>query len=149
MQSTYPETDTHLCSFLHCLYLTLILFDFTLLCILSCCNRATHFASLAHFVSRICVTDFFMTENLHQGHIGLSETLFMGKREKKYIRKKRESKKDRERERQSERIDRRRTNVQQLTCNIDLSSSFYLFFSFVLIQLKPLVLKGKVLGEKF
>ena len=43
---------------------------------------------------------------------------------------------------------RRRTNVQQLTCNIDLSSSFYyLFFSFVLIKLKPFVLKGKVLGE--
>ena len=45
---------------------------------------------------------------------------------------------------------RRRTNVQQLTCKIDLSSSFYyLFFSFVLIELKPFVLKGKVLGEKF
>ena len=45
---------------------------------------------------------------------------------------------------------RRRTNVQQLTCNIDLSSSFcYLFFSFVLIELKPFVSKGKVLGEKF
>ena len=44
---------------------------------------------------------------------------------------------------------RRRTNVQQLTCKIDLSSSFYyLFFSFVLIELKPFVLKGKVLGEK-
>ena len=44
----------------------------------------------------------------------------------------------------------RRTNVQQLTCKIDLSKSFYyLFFSFVLIELKPLVLKGKVLGEKF
>ena len=44
---------------------------------------------------------------------------------------------------------RRRTNVQQLTCKIDLSISFYcLFFSFVLIELKPLVLKGKVLGEK-
>ena len=40
--------------------------------------------------------------------------------------------------------------MRQLTCNIDLSSSFYyLFFSFVLIELKPLVLKGKVLGEKF
>ena len=36
-----------------------------------------------------------------------------------------------------------------LTCNIDLSSSFYyLFFSFVLLELKPFVLKGKVLGEK-
>ena len=46
---------------------------------------------------------------------------------------------------------RRRTNVQQLTCNIDLSKSFYyLFFSFVLLlELKPFVLKGKVLGEKF
>ena len=45
---------------------------------------------------------------------------------------------------------RKRTNVQQLTCNIDLSRSFYyLFFSFVLIELKPFVLKGKVLGEKF
>ena len=45
---------------------------------------------------------------------------------------------------------RRRTNVQQLTCNIDLSYSFYyLFCSFVLIELKPFVLKGKVLGEKF
>ena len=44
---------------------------------------------------------------------------------------------------------RRRTNVQQLTCNIDLSRSFYyLFFSFVLLELKPFVLKGKVLGEK-
>ena len=45
---------------------------------------------------------------------------------------------------------RRRTNVQQLTCNINLSSSFYyLFFSFVLIGIKPFVLKGKALGEKF
>ena len=43
---------------------------------------------------------------------------------------------------------RRRTNVQQLTCKIDLSCSFYyLFFSFVLIELKPSVLKGKVVGE--
>ena len=40
--------------------------------------------------------------------------------------------------------------MQQLTCNIDLSCSFYyLFFSFVLIELKPFVLKGKALGEKF
>ena len=40
--------------------------------------------------------------------------------------------------------------MQQLTCNIDLSISFYyLFFSFVLIELKPFVLKGQVLGEKF
>ena len=39
---------------------------------------------------------------------------------------------------------RRRTNVQQLTCKIDLSISFYyLFFSFVLLELKPFVLKGK------
>ena len=38
--------------------------------------------------------------------------------------------------------------MQQLTCNIDLSNSFYyLFFSFVLIELKPFVLKGKVLGK--
>ena len=38
--------------------------------------------------------------------------------------------------------------MQQLTCNIDLSSSFYyIFFSFVLIELKPFVLKGKVLGK--
>ena len=44
---------------------------------------------------------------------------------------------------------RRRTNVQQLTCKIDLSNSFYyLFFSFVLLELKPFVLKGKVRGEK-
>ena len=40
--------------------------------------------------------------------------------------------------------------MQQLTCNIDLSSSFYYcFLSFVLMELKPFVLKGKVLGEKF
>ena len=40
------------------------------------------------------------------------------------------------------------TNVQQLTCKIDLSSSFYfcLFFSFVLLELKPFL--WKVLGEK-
>ena len=39
--------------------------------------------------------------------------------------------------------------MQQLTCNIDLSCSFYyLLFSFVLIELKPFDLKGKVLGEK-
>ena len=45
---------------------------------------------------------------------------------------------------------RRRTNVQQLTCKIDSSNSFYyLFFSFIILELKPLVLKGKVLGEKF
>ena len=44
---------------------------------------------------------------------------------------------------------RRRTNVQQLTCKIDLPFSFYyLFFSFVLLELKPFVSKGKVLGEK-
>ena len=33
------------------------------------------------------------------------------------------------------------------TCNIDLSRSDYLFFSFVLLELKPFVLKGKVPGE--
>ena len=45
---------------------------------------------------------------------------------------------------------RRRTDVQQLTCNIDLSRSFYyLFFSFVLLELKPLFWMGKVLGDKF
>ena len=39
--------------------------------------------------------------------------------------------------------------MQQLTCKIDFSNSFYyLFFSFVLLELKPFVLKGKVLGEK-
>ena len=38
--------------------------------------------------------------------------------------------------------------MQQLTCNIDLSRSFYyLFFSFVLLELKPFVLKVKLLGE--
>ena len=37
--------------------------------------------------------------------------------------------------------------MQQLTCNIDLSSFFFfLFFPFVLIELKPFVLKGKVPG---
>ena len=47
-------------------------------------------------------------------------------------------------------LNRRRTNVQQQTCNIDLPSSFYyLFFSFVLLELKPFVFKWKVLGEKF
>ena len=47
------------------------------------------------------------------------------------------------------RMDKRRTNVQQLTCNIDFSCSFYFFvFSFVLLELKPFVLKGKVLGQK-
>ena len=45
---------------------------------------------------------------------------------------------------------RRRTNVQQQTCNIDLSCSFIIFlFSFVVFELKPFVLKGKVLGEIF
>ena len=45
---------------------------------------------------------------------------------------------------------RRRTNVQQLTCKIDLSSSFYyLFLFFVLLELKPFVLKGKVPGENY
>ena len=46
-------------------------------------------------------------------------------------------------------IARRRTNMQQLTCKINLPFSFYyLFFSFILLELKPFVLKGKVLGEK-
>ena len=39
--------------------------------------------------------------------------------------------------------------MQQLTCNMDSSSSFYyLFFSFVPLELEPFVLKGKVLGKK-
>ena len=39
--------------------------------------------------------------------------------------------------------------MQQLTCKIDLSNSFYyLFFSFIILELKPLVLKGKVPGGK-
>ena len=39
--------------------------------------------------------------------------------------------------------------MQQLTCKIDLSNSFYyLFFSFVLLELKPFVFKWKVLGGK-
>ena len=38
--------------------------------------------------------------------------------------------------------------MQQLTCNIDLANSFYyLFFSFVLLELKPFVFKWKVLGK--
>ena len=38
--------------------------------------------------------------------------------------------------------------MQQLTCNIGLSNSFYYpFFSFVLIELKPFVFKGRVLGK--
>ena len=38
--------------------------------------------------------------------------------------------------------------MQQLTCKIDLSSSVYcLFFSFVLLELKPFVLKGKSWGK--
>ena len=36
--------------------------------------------------------------------------------------------------------------MQQLTCNIDLSCYIFFFFSLVLIELKPFVLKGKVLG---
>ena len=40
--------------------------------------------------------------------------------------------------------------MQQPTRKIDLSNSFYyFFFSFVLLELKPFVFKGKVLGEKF
>ena len=46
----------------------------------------------------------------------------------------------------SEEDKRATTNVQ----NRDSSDSFYyLFFSCVLLELKPFVLKGKVLGEKF
>ena len=42
----------------------------------------------------------------------------------------------------------RRTNVQQLTCKIDLSNFFYYhFFSFVLLELKPFVLSGKSWGN--
>ena len=38
--------------------------------------------------------------------------------------------------------------MQQLTCKIDLSGSFYyLFFSFVPLELKPFVLKGKSWGK--
>ena len=45
---------------------------------------------------------------------------------------------------------RERTNVQQLTCKIDSSNSFYyLFFSFIILELKPLVLKGKVRGKNY
>ena len=43
---------------------------------------------------------------------------------------------------------RRRTNVQQLTCKIDLSSSFYyLFLPFVLLELKPFFWRGKSRGK--
>ena len=39
--------------------------------------------------------------------------------------------------------------MQQLTCNIDVSSSFYyLFFSFVLIELKALCFEGESPGGK-
>ena len=39
--------------------------------------------------------------------------------------------------------------MQQQTRNINLSRSFYyLFFSFVLLELKPFLLKEKALGEK-
>ena len=39
--------------------------------------------------------------------------------------------------------------MQQLTCNIDLSCSFhYLFFSFVLLELKPFIFEGESPGEK-
>ena len=39
--------------------------------------------------------------------------------------------------------------MQQRTCKIDLSISFYyLFFSFVFLELKPFVLKGKAPGGK-
>ena len=40
--------------------------------------------------------------------------------------------------------------MQQLTCKIDLPFSFYyLFLSFVLLELKPFVLKETVLGENY
>ena len=40
--------------------------------------------------------------------------------------------------------------MQQLTCKIDLSSSFYyLFLSCVLLELKPFVLKGKSRGINY
>ena len=43
----------------------------------------------------------------------------------------------------------RRTNVQQLTCKIDLPFSFYYrFFSFVLFELKPFVFDGESPGGK-
>ena len=39
--------------------------------------------------------------------------------------------------------------MQQLTCNIDLSCSlYYIFFSFVLIELKPLCFERESLGGK-
>ena len=63
------------------------------------------------------------------------------------VRKK--GRKDTQKKNLGHRVTRRRTNVQQLTCKIDLPFSFYyLFFSFVFLELKPLVLKGKVPGEK-
>ena len=44
----------------------------------------------------------------------------------------------------------RRTNVQQLTCNVDLSSSFFLsFLLFSSLWAKALCFEGEVLGEKF
>ena len=40
--------------------------------------------------------------------------------------------------------------MQQLTCKIDSSSSFYyLFFSFVLLELNPLFLRGKSRGKNY
>ena len=40
--------------------------------------------------------------------------------------------------------------MQQLTCKIDSFNSFYyLFFSFIILELKPLVLKGKVRGKNY
>ena len=44
----------------------------------------------------------------------------------------------------SEEDKRATTNIQHQCVQLFL---FYLFFSFVLIELKPFVLKGKVLGE--
>ena len=38
--------------------------------------------------------------------------------------------------------------MQQLTCHIDYSCSFYYrFFSFILLELQPFVLKGKSWGK--
>ena len=45
---------------------------------------------------------------------------------------------------------RRRTNVQQLTCNIGLSCSvYYIFFFFVLLELNPLFWRGKSRGKNY
>ena len=40
--------------------------------------------------------------------------------------------------------------MQQLTCKIDSSNYFYyLFFSFIILEPKPLVLKGKSGGKNY